>query len=39
MTPIVLDADSSDQTQLAQIEDMMSKKVDAIILTPTAMTG
>jgi ribose transport system substrate-binding protein len=39
VTPIVLDADSSDQTQLAQIEDMLSKKVDAIILTPNSNDG
>jgi ribose transport system substrate-binding protein len=39
VTPIVLDAASSDQTQLAQIEDMLSKKVDAIILTPNSNDG
>ena len=39
VTPIVLDANSSDQTQLSQIEDMISKKVDAIILTPNSNDG
>lgn len=39
ITPIVLDAASSDQTQLAQIEDMISRNVDAIILTPNSNDG
>lgn len=39
ITPIVLDAASSDENQLAQIEDMISRNVDAIILTPNSNDG
>lgn len=36
---IVLDAQSSDETQLNQIQDMITQKVDAIILTPNSNDG
>jgi len=39
ITPIVLDAAGSDEAQLAQIEDMISRGVDAIILTPNSNDG
>lgn len=39
VTPIVFDAASSDEKQLAQIEDMISRGVDAIILTPNSNDG
>ncbi|WP_066686554.1 sugar ABC transporter substrate-binding protein [Christensenella intestinihominis] len=39
VTPIVLDAQGSDDTQLDQIQDMITQRVDAIILTPNSNDG
>lgn len=39
ITPVTLDAEGSDETQLNQIQDCITKGYDAIILTPNSSDG